>query len=188
MPDEPEALGLLALMLLHDARRAAASTTRRAGDAGGAGPHALGSGGHSREGSRSSRRPCAAAGPGLTGCRRPSRPATPPPPRRPTPTGRRSPPLRRAAAVPSAVVALNRAVAVAMAEGPAAGLELVEAIGRFRRARRLPPAAGHPRGPAPPPRPARARRRPPTARRWRWSTDAERRYLTRRLAEVTNRP
>ena len=43
MPDEPEALGLLALMLLHDSRRDAADDAR--GDlvaAGGAGPVALG--------------------------------------------------------------------------------------------------------------------------------------------------
>ena len=43
MPDEPEALGLLALMLLHDARRdAAASTQRLARPARRPGPRALG--------------------------------------------------------------------------------------------------------------------------------------------------
>ena len=55
--------------------------------------------------------------------------------------------------VPSAVVELNRAVAVAMADGPAAGLALVDGLRSRRRAGRLPPAARHPRRPATPPAP-----------------------------------
>ena len=45
---------------------------------------------------------------------------------------------------PSPVVELNRAVAVAMRDGPAAGLELIDAHPRPRRVGRLPPG---PRGP-----------------------------------------
>ncbi len=53
---------------------------------------------------------------------------------------------------PSSVVALNRAIAVAEVDGPAAGLGLVDRP----RPRRLPPLARRPRRPA---RPARPRRR-----------------------------
>ncbi len=42
MPDEPEVLGLLALMLLTEARRPRPLRRRSAGDAAGAGPHAVG--------------------------------------------------------------------------------------------------------------------------------------------------
>ena len=162
MPDEPEALGLLALMLLHDARRAG-----RVDAAGDLVPleeqdrTPLGRAKPSPRGSACSRRPCGAAGPARTSCRRRSPPATPPPPRRPTPTGPRSPPStgELARLVPSPVVGLNRAVAVAMAEGPAAGLALVEALEASGDAGRLPPAARHPRRPAPPPRPPRGGRR-----------------------------
>ena len=55
---------------------------------------------------------------------------------------------------PSPVIALNRAVAVAMASGPAAGLALADE--QAARARRVPPAARHAGGPA---APARAGRR-----------------------------
>ena len=61
----------------------------------------------------------------------------------------------------SPIVALNRAVAVAMAEGPERGLELVD---RDRPAG-LPPPAGDPRRPASPARPAATRPRSPTPRR-----------------------
>jgi RNA polymerase sigma-70 factor, ECF subfamily len=90
--------------------------------------------------------------------------------------------------LPSPVVELNRAVAVAMADGPSAGLALVEALEAsgtlsgyhllpathadlLRRVGRTGEAAGAYRealGLA--------------------ATDAERRYLTRRLAETTDRP
>ena len=87
---------------------------------------------------------------------------------------------------PSPVVELNRAVAVAMADGPEAGLAPRRRARRVRRARRLPPAARDPRRPAAPPRPPRRRR--PTAYRAALALtdlDAERRYLERRLAEVS---
>ena len=91
MPDEPEALGLLALMLLHDARRAG-----RVDDAGdlvtlGTKTAPVGTKTRSVREFVSSTRPCGADGQALTSCRRPSPRATPPPPRRPTPTGMRSP-------------------------------------------------------------------------------------------------
>jgi len=87
--------------------------------------------------------------------------------------------------VPSAVVKLNRAVAVAMAEGPAAGLELVDALGDsgaldgyhllpatradlLRRLGRHAEAA------------AAYQQALELA-----TADADRRYLSRRLAEVT---
>ena len=86
----------------------------------------------------------------------------------------------------SPVVRLNRAVAVAMAEGPAAGLDLVETLAASGE------LAGYHLVPA---------TRADLLRRLRHSeeaaaayrealelvaTDAERRYLVRRLAEVTN--
>ena len=55
---------------------------------------------------------------------------------------------------PSPVVELNRAVAVSRAYGPAAGLELVDALDRRPGAARLPPAAQRPRRPARAARPA----------------------------------
>ena len=58
--------------------------------------------------------------------------------------------------MPSPVVELNRAVAVGMAFGPAAGLELVDALTAEPALGRLPPAAERARRPA---RQARASRR-----------------------------
>ena len=92
LPDEPEARGLLALMLLHDARREArvgpgrrgrsCSTTRtgRAGTPAGS-PRAR----------RSWKARCPSDAPVRTSCRRPSPHSTTRRSRRPTPTGRRSP-------------------------------------------------------------------------------------------------
>ena len=60
---------------------------------------------------------------------------------------------------PSPVVELNRAVALSMAFGPAAGLELVDALTAGAVAQGLPPAAGgarRPAGEARSPREARA--------------------------------
>ena len=79
----------------------------------------------------------------------------------------------------SPVVELNRAVAVSMAFGPAAGLELVDALVDEPALRELPPAAERPRRPArearaAPPRPAwsssarRARRRTPVSESCSW--------------------
>jgi RNA polymerase sigma-70 factor (ECF subfamily) len=60
----------------------------------------------------------------------------------------------------SPVVELNRAVAVAMAYGPQAGLEILDPLDAEPSLRALPPAAQRPRRP---PRPARARGRGPVA-------------------------
>ena len=56
---------------------------------------------------------------------------------------------------PSPVVALNRAVAVAMVDGPAAALEKVEALEREGRLAGLPLPTGDQGRPAAPPRPPR---------------------------------
>ena len=131
MPDEPEALGLLALMLLHESAAAGpGGRRRRPGAAGAAGPVSLGSPSHRR-------------GPGVAR----SGPAPPPARALSGAGGHRRLPCRRRPAprqtdwpqiaalyrqlarmAPSPVVELNLAVAVAMAEGPAAGLARVEAL------------------------------------------------------------
>ena len=119
MPDEPEALGLLALMLLHDSRRdGPRRRRRRARPARGPGPRALG--------------PRAIAE-GVGAARARARARRPGPyqlqaaiavdataPTAATPTGRGSPALYDAARALDRrpVVELNRAVAVAMADGP----------------------------------------------------------------------
>ena len=54
---------------------------------------------------------------------------------------------------PSPLVALNRAMAVAMVDGPAAGPRAARRAGRRPRAARLPPAARRPRRAADPARP-----------------------------------
>jgi RNA polymerase sigma-70 factor (ECF subfamily) len=87
--------------------------------------------------------------------------------------------------VPSAVVRLNRAVAVAMADGPAAGLVLVEelaATGALKSYHLLPATRADLL--------RRLDRRAEAAACYREAlalagTDAERRYLARRLAEVS---
>ena len=158
MPDEPEAQGLLALMLLHDARRDVTGRRgRRPGAAGGPGPLDLGP--RADHGGRSpcSSRRCAAASPASTRCRPPSRRATP---RRRTSASTDWPQIAAlygelARLAPGPVVELNRAVAVAMADGPAAGLPLVDDARRRRCARGLLPAAGDPGRPAAPARPPR---------------------------------
>ena len=114
-------------------------------------------------------RRCARAGPARTSCTRRSRPATPPPGR-----GR-----HRLAAdrvlygellryEPTAVVEANRAIAVAMAEGPAAGLVILDAVGHH------PQLAAGPSCTSPGPTcwpgwAGTTRPRPPTGRRWSWT-------------------
>ena len=187
MPDEPEALGLLALMLLHDARRDA-----RVDGAGDLVP---------LEEQDRSRWDRAAIDEGLgvlDGAIRRSQPG----------------PYQVQAAivachatahaagdtdwseiaalygelqrmVPSSVVALNRAVAVAMADGPGAGLALVDAIddgGALAGYYLLPATRADLL--------RRLDRRAEAAAAYRaalsmTATDAERRYLERRLAEVS---
>jgi len=83
---------------------------------------------------------------------------------------------------PSAVVRLNRAVAVAMAEGPEAGLALVDELGDELAGYRIVPATRADLL-------RRQGRREEAAEEYRKAlvmteSDAERRFLTRRLAEV----
>jgi RNA polymerase sigma-70 factor (ECF subfamily) len=90
------------------------------------------------------------------------------------------------ALTPSAVIALNRAVAVSMSEGPAAGLVLLEDIapdGELRAYHLLPAARADML--------RRLGRRGEAAESYRRAfdlagTDAERRYLERRLLEATS--
>jgi RNA polymerase sigma-70 factor, ECF subfamily len=188
MPDEPEALGLLALMLLHDARRSArvdaagdlvtledqdrarwdraeidegAGVLEAALRRGRLGPYQL----------QAAIAACHATAPDAAA----------------TDWAEIALLYRRLGRLtPSPVVELNRAVAVAMSQGPAAGLELVAAIedsgalaGYYllpatradllrRMGRRAEAAASY------------------RAARDLAATDAERRYLDRRLAETAN--
>ena len=84
---------------------------------------------------------------------------------------------------PSPVVELNRAVASAMAFGPARGLELVDELAARAGARGLPPAAERARRPAREARPRRQRRaRSSSARRRSRATRRERELLLERAA------
>ena len=128
---EPEAIGLLALMLLHESRRAARTVAgRRADSARRSGSIAVEPRSDRRRGGAGRARADDAAARARTRCRRRSPPCTP----------------RRASAAatdwaqivglydilmradPAPVVELNRAAAVAMRDGPQAGLTLVDAI------------------------------------------------------------
>jgi len=129
MPDEPEALGLLSLMLLHDARRAARTDgaeliTLEDQDRARWDASEIEEGlAHLDAALRHDR-----AGPyqlqaAIAACHATAADAAD--------TDWKQIALlyeRLAKVVPSAVVGLNRAVAVAMADGPAAGLELVDAL------------------------------------------------------------
>lgn len=190
MPDEPEALGLLALMLLHDARRDA-----RVDDAGDLVPLeeqdrtrwdrvAIDEGLGVLDGAIRRSQP----GPyqvqaAIVACHATARTAV-------------ETDWSEIAAlyhelqrmVPSPVVALNRAVAVAMADGAAAGLALVDAIddrGALAGYYLLPATKADLL--------RRLGRRDEAAAAYRaalllTTTDAERRYLERRLAEVSDAP
>jgi len=188
MPDEPEALGLLALMLLHDARRGARV------DAGGDLVPL-----EDQDRTRWDHQTIAEAVTVLDAALRRSRPG----------------PYQVQAAIaachataataadtdwseiaalygelarmnPSPVVELNRAVAVAMAVGPAAGLALVDALdasGRLAGYHLLPATRADLL--------RRLGRRAEAAEAYRGALelaggDAERRYLTRRLRETTD--
>ena len=104
---------------------------------------------------------------GPTGCRRRSPPATPAHARPPTTDWERIVALYDALAqlTPSPVVELNRAVAVAMAFGPAGRSRARRRARRRAGAARLPPAAERARRPARAARPPRARRTGVRARR-----------------------
>ena len=150
-PQEPEVHGLVALMEIQASRsRARVGPVGRADPAARSGPRALGSRSSSVVVSRRSSAPrSSAARSARTRCR----------PRSPPVTRARAPPEEtdwaRIAALydalaqlaPSPVVELNRAVAVAMAFGPAAGLELVDALTVGAVARGLPPLAERARRP-----------------------------------------
>ena len=154
MPREPEASGAAgADAAARLAARGAHRRRRRPGAARPAGPLPLGSRARLRRGLRSSRRPV-------------------PPGRVPTRSRRRSPRSTRgaeraaetdwpriarlyswlAAIDPSPVIELNRAVAVAMVDGPEAGLGLVNAIAGPRGLRALPRRACGSAAAAGPPR------------------------------------
>ena len=186
MPDEPEALGLLSLMLLHNARRAArtdgaelipledqdrARWDARQIDEGLA--HLDAALRHDRAGAYQLQAAIAA-------CHATAADATD--------TDWKEIALlyeRLGRLVPSAVVELNRAVAVAMADGPAAGLEIVDALddsGALTGYHLLPATRADLL--------RRLRLHAEAAAAYREAlelatADAERRYLTRRLAEVT---
>ena len=92
MPDEPEVRGLLALVLLHDARRAGARRRcGRAGAARGAGPQPLAAGHHRRRPRASSTPRWRSGGADPTSCRPRSQPCTRARGGPRTPTGSRSP-------------------------------------------------------------------------------------------------
>ena len=185
MPDEPEALGLLALMLFHDARSAArvdsrgdlvvlAEQDRSLWDAA-----AIAEGRRRLDAADRLHRPGAfqiqAA---IAACHVRDEGGTD---------------WTEIAALydslfalaPSAVIALNRAVAVSMSEGPGAGLALIDRIapeGELRDYHLLPAARGDML--------RRLGRRAEAAEAYRLAhdlagTDAERRYLERRLLEAT---
>ena len=190
LPDEPEPAGLLALMLLHHSRRARAHRRRTASSCcsrsrtaarwdGAAIDEALPLVDRALDAAPARR--------ARTRCR-PRSPRCTPAPRTPRrPTGGRSPLLydELARVLPSPVVALNRAVAVAMADGPAAGLALIDTLATAARSTtttcctpRAPTSSGARAG-APTPRPRyRARARAGDER----SRSA--RFLARRLRGV----
>ncbi len=161
MPDEPEAMGLLALMLFHDARRA--SRTDDTGDL-----VTL----EDQDRARWDRRQIGEASALLDAALRRGRPgvyqlqaaiaachATAPDAAATDWTRIARLYGQLAQLAPSPVVELNRAVAVAMADGPAAGLELLEALEASGALAGLSPASCHPRRPAPPAWPPRRSRR-----------------------------
>lgn len=189
MPDEPEALGLLALMLLHDARRAA-----RVDNAGDLVP---------LEEQDRTRWDGDAIAEGLELLDAAFRREQPGPYQVQAAIAARHASAGEAAAtdwaeiaalygqlarmVPSPVVELNRAVAVAMADGPEAGLSLVEALeasGALPGYHLLPATRADLLRRLDRPAEAAAAYRQALELA---ATDAERRYLTRRLAETTGR-
>ena len=130
-PASADVAGLLALLLLTDARRETRLDDRRpAGAARRPGPRAVGPRRRSPRASGWSARRCAPARRAGTRCRRRSRPSTPRRRAGSRPTGPRSSRCTACSAAiwPSPVVALNRAVAVGFARGPAAGLAALDAL------------------------------------------------------------
>ena len=88
-------------------------------------------------------------------------------------------------ATASPVVELNRAVAIAMRDGPAAGLELIDAILARGELGRLPPGPRRPGRPVPPAGPGRPRPAPPTGRHWTLARqEPERRFLEQAAGRI----
>ena len=186
LPDEPEAQGLLALMLLVDARREArVGAGRRGGAARGAGPRPSGTRERIAEGLALSERAAAAGpvGPYTVQARIAAAHAT-------AASAEETDWARiarlyewLARVAPGPVVELNRAAAVAMSEGPERGLEL---IGEIEGLDGLRAAARRPRRPAAPARARAARRRPAFERALELSSNpVERRFIERRIAELS---
>jgi RNA polymerase sigma-70 factor (ECF subfamily) len=188
MPDEPETTGLLALMLLHDARRAARLDDRgdlvtlEDQDRGAWNAAEIGEGVSLLEGALRRGNP----GPyqiqaAIAACH-----ATAPTPESTDWAQIAALYGRLADFLPTPVVELNYAVAVGMARGPAAGLELVaalEASGKLAGYHLLPATRADLL--------RRLGRRPEAAAAYAealelTSTDAERRYLSRRLSETSS--
>ncbi len=187
MPDEPEVLGLLALMLLHDARRSARVDASgdlvplEDQDRGTWDRDAINEGIDVLETALRRGQP----GPyqvqaAIAACHATADPASM------TDWAEIAALYRELGRmVRSPVVELNRAVAVAMAEGPEAGLALVdtlEASGALRGYHLLPATRADLLRRLDRPTEAAAAYREALALA---ATDAERRYLTRRLAETT---
>ena len=131
MPDEPEARGLLALMLLSEARRPA--RTDAAGEPGAPrrpGPHPVGPGARRRRTRPRADAACGATPPGRSRSRPRSMRCTPTPRQPTSPTGLRSSRSMTSClpSLPTDVVRLNRAVAVAEVDGPAAGSQLLDGL------------------------------------------------------------
>jgi len=186
MPDEPEALGLLSLMLLHHARRAARTDgadliTLEEQDRARWDAREIEEGlAHLDAALRHDRAGAYQLQAAIAACHATAADATD--------TDWKEIALlyeRLAQVVPSAVVRLNRAVAVAMADGPAAGLELVDALddsGALAGYHLLPATRADLL--------RRLGRHAEAAVAYRQAlelatADADRRYLSRRLAEVT---
>ena len=159
LPDEAEVHGLVALMELQASRARRAHrtpTARRA--AARPGPLALGLAADRRGLARArarvrDRRPARALHAAGRDRRLPRPRARAP--RTPTGSASSRSTTRSPQLTPSPVVELNRAVAVGMASGPAAALELVDALAQRAGAARLPPAARRARRPAREARPQR---------------------------------
>ena len=126
MPDEPEVHGLLAMMLLHDARRAARFRRRRARAARRPGPLAVGRRADRRRARGARPRARAARARGRTSCRRRSPRCTPTSPATWPQIAALYGELARLTGSP--VVELSRAVAVAEADGPQAGLDIIDRL------------------------------------------------------------
>ena len=129
MPADPEVRGLLALMLLVESRRAARTTAGgelvRLADQ----DRTRWDGGLIAEGQALVRQCLARNQPGPYQIQAAINAVHSDAPRQQPPTGRRFSALRPAAALaPGPIVALNRAVAVAEVEGPAAALALVDEL------------------------------------------------------------